>query len=141
MLKNPFSMSPVIVDFGLATFADIDQYLFFRCGTPGYVAPEIIELTENKHVEPSCDMFSAGVIFHILLTRKPLFEGVKYEEVYKRNKQMDFNLKSSAYSGIDRKAMELLESMLVKDTNGRMSAEAALRHPYFTQMEQDATEF
>jgi serine/threonine protein kinase len=39
MLRNPFSMDPVIVDFGLATNADIDQYLFYRCGTPGYVAP------------------------------------------------------------------------------------------------------
>jgi calcium-dependent protein kinase len=36
------SMSPVIVDFGLATHADVDKYLFYRCGTPGYVAPEII---------------------------------------------------------------------------------------------------
>lgn len=33
------SLEPVIVDFGLATFADLNEYLFFRCGTPGYVAP------------------------------------------------------------------------------------------------------
>jgi len=46
------NMEPVIVDFGLATNADVPHYLFFRCGTPGYVAPEIIELTENKHIEP-----------------------------------------------------------------------------------------
>ncbi len=32
-------MDPVIVDFGLATNADISKYLFYRCGTPGYVAP------------------------------------------------------------------------------------------------------
>jgi serine/threonine protein kinase len=50
MLRNSKSMSPVIVDFGLATQADIDKYLFFRCGTPGYVAPEIIELNESKHI-------------------------------------------------------------------------------------------
>jgi hypothetical protein len=42
MLKDKDSMNPVIVDFGLATPADIEKYLFFRCGTPGYVAPEII---------------------------------------------------------------------------------------------------
>lgn len=79
MLRSNGSMSPVIVDYGLATFADIEKYLFFRCGTPGYVAPEIIELNESKHVEPECDIFSAGVIFHILLTRKAVFEGTKYE--------------------------------------------------------------
>jgi serine/threonine protein kinase len=39
MLRSTTSMSPVIVDFGLATLADENKYLFFRCGTPGYVAP------------------------------------------------------------------------------------------------------
>lgn len=73
MLRSSNSMSPVIVDFGLATPADLDKYLFYRCGTPGYVAPEIIELSDNKHIEPECDIFSAGVIFHILLTRRTLF--------------------------------------------------------------------
>ena len=79
MLRESSTLSPVIVDFGLATNVDIDKYLFFRCGTPGYVAPEIIELNESKHIEPQCDIFSAGVIFHILLTRKALFEGSRYE--------------------------------------------------------------
>lgn len=39
MLRNDNCMDPVIVDFGLATNADLDKYLFYRCGTPGYVAP------------------------------------------------------------------------------------------------------
>ena len=56
-------MEPVIVDFGLATNADLEKYLFFRCGTPGYVAPEIIVLSESKHIEPKCDIFSAGLFF------------------------------------------------------------------------------
>ena len=73
MLRNPFSLDSVIVDFGLACHADEEKYLFYRCGTPGYVAPEIIALTENGHVDPECDIFSVGVIFHILLVRKPLF--------------------------------------------------------------------
>lgn len=42
MLRGNSSMVPVIVDFGLATNVDLEKYLFFRCGTPGYVAPEII---------------------------------------------------------------------------------------------------
>ena len=86
MVRN--GLNPVIVDFGLATPVDIDNYLFFRCGTPGYVAPEIIELNESKPIEPECDIFSVGVIFHILTTRKALFEGSKYDEVYKKNKKM-----------------------------------------------------
>ena len=92
MLRNPFSLDSVIVDFGLACHADDEKYLFYRCGTPGYVAPEIIALSENGHVEPECDIFSVGVIFHILLVKKPIFEGRKYDEVYKKNKEMNFKL-------------------------------------------------
>jgi calcium-dependent protein kinase len=33
------SKEPIIIDFGLATVADDPNYLFVRCGTPGYVAP------------------------------------------------------------------------------------------------------
>lgn len=32
----------VIADYGMATYADVPEYIFVRCGTPGYVAPEII---------------------------------------------------------------------------------------------------
>jgi calcium-dependent protein kinase len=44
MLRDTFSLEPVIVDYGLATNSDLPKYLFYRCGTPGYVAPEIIAL-------------------------------------------------------------------------------------------------
>ena len=123
MLRSNGSMSPVIVDLGLATFSDIEKYLFFRCGTPGYVAPEIIELNESKHIEPECDIFSAGVIFHILLTRKALFEGTKYQEVYKKNKQMKINLDDDKYKNIKSESMDLLKRMLIANPKNRISAD------------------
>jgi hypothetical protein len=51
-------------------------------------------------------------MFHILLTKKPLFEGSRYDEVYKRNKEMQFNLNSELYQHIDKEAMLLLRGML-----------------------------
>lgn len=93
-------MEPIIVDFGLACNSD-ENYLFYRCGTPGYVAPEIIALADNGHIEPECDIFSVGAIFHLLLTRKPLFEGTQYNEVYKKNKEMNFKLEGELYEQID----------------------------------------
>jgi serine/threonine protein kinase len=35
-----------IVDFGLATHIDDPKYIFVRCGTPGFVAPEIIRIKD-----------------------------------------------------------------------------------------------
>lgn len=40
--------SILISDFGLATFIDVDSYKFVKCGTPGYVAPEILSLKNKK---------------------------------------------------------------------------------------------
>ena len=42
MIKNKNSNEIVLTDFGLATFEDEPLYLYPKCGTPGYVAPEII---------------------------------------------------------------------------------------------------
>lgn len=64
---------PVLVDFGLAARAEWNDYVFYRCGTPGYVAPEVTTLQKGQKISPVCDIFSVGVIFHILLTARPLF--------------------------------------------------------------------
>jgi serine/threonine protein kinase len=54
----------VIIDLGLGTRADARDYLFHRCGTPGFLAPEIANL-QNKKTRQTCatDMFSLGCIF------------------------------------------------------------------------------
>lgn len=60
-----------ICDFGLATKADTPDYLYKRCGTPGFVAPEVVVADSNDpnfRVEPSSDVFSIGVIHYLLLS-------------------------------------------------------------------------
>ena len=60
-----------ITDFGLADFySPQGEYLFKRCGTPGYVAPEILR---NKPYDYKVDIFSLGVIAYIMLARKTPF--------------------------------------------------------------------
>lgn len=65
LIKNPTDDFDVkIIDFGLSTFLKVDKYLYPRCGTPGFVAPEIISyIDENKKYNEKCDVFSLGVIF------------------------------------------------------------------------------
>ena len=46
MFKKQNSLDLGICDFGLATYADEEKYLFVRCGTPGFVAPEIINIKD-----------------------------------------------------------------------------------------------
>ncbi|CAM6002743.1 unnamed protein product [Sphagnum balticum] len=75
IFRGKDSLIPIIADFGLAALNDDEPYIFYRCGTPGYIAPEIINMKENKRINEGCDIFSVGVIFHVLLTNKYLFEG------------------------------------------------------------------
>lgn len=83
----------VIADFGLAEFSDINEYLFVRCGTPGYVAPEVINIKDmSTKYKPSCDIFSLGLIFYLLLTGKSAFPGKTYNEVLSQNRAGNVSL-------------------------------------------------
>lgn len=56
----------VLIDFGLASFDYVKEYLYARCGTPGFVAPEVIKHKKGLTYNTKCDIFSAGIIFYIL---------------------------------------------------------------------------
>ena len=63
----------------LSTKIDLPQYLFCRCGTPGFVAPEVINIRDLKTTYSSaCDIYSLGIIFHILLLQENPFKGSNY---------------------------------------------------------------
>jgi serine/threonine protein kinase len=67
ILKSSDNMHDIkIVDFGLASFTNIKEYIYPRCGTPGYVAPEIIRYNGSTPYGSKVDIFSAGVIFYVL---------------------------------------------------------------------------
>lgn len=54
-----------IVDFGLATQIDLPEYIFKKCGTPGYIAPEVFKYDAKNTAtfyDDKCDVFSAGCI-------------------------------------------------------------------------------
>jgi len=66
--------------------------LFVRCGTPGFVAPEIINIRDmSTKSSPISDVFSAGLIFHLLLFKESIFPGKKYQEVLSQNRACSFD--------------------------------------------------
>jgi len=118
-----------IADFGLATNVNPSHdYLFKRCGTPGYVAPEV--LADAKY-DQKVDVFSAGVILYILLTGGSPFYGKSYNEILWKNKVCDikFEFKETNLKVSDL-AIDLLKKMLAKDPTQRISAEQALQHEW-----------
>jgi len=65
-----------LVDFGLGTSNDVEEYIFKRCGTPGYVAPEVINAPKgmNIHYTTKCDIFGAGIVFYALMMNELPFD-------------------------------------------------------------------
>ena len=67
LIKNKEKLDISLVDFGLATRCDLKQFIFVRCGTPGFVAPEIMAIKDTDAIyDKACDIFSIGIILHIM---------------------------------------------------------------------------
>lgn len=64
LLKSPEDYQLKIVDFGLASRTEITQLLYQKCGTPGFVAPEIF--SSSGVYGAACDLFSLGIIMFML---------------------------------------------------------------------------
>jgi len=67
----------LLTDFGMAEFYRQDgQYLYPRCGTAGFVAPEILL---NKPYDLSVDIYSLGIVLYILIAGRHPFKASTYE--------------------------------------------------------------
>ncbi|CAD8128322.1 unnamed protein product [Paramecium sonneborni] len=132
LLQKPNDITSLkIIDFGLAIYKQQLQKLSV-CGTPGYIAPEILKNTNNEeYFSEKCDIFSAGVIFYKLLTKKTLFRAENTTEIMEQNKQCQINFKEFEFK-LQKEALSLLKGMLDANPQSRYSAQQCLDHPYFS---------
>ena len=123
-----------IADFGLATYVKTNEVLKLRCGSPGYVAPEILE---DIGYDEKSDIFSAGVIMCVLLTGRPVFRGYNLNEILVKNKKCEIHYPGKYWDKISAEAKSIVGLMLKKDPKERISAEDALQHKWFNQQENE----
>jgi len=69
-----------ISDFGLARVVS-NELMTTACGTPGYVAPEVLA---GKGYDHFCDFWSIGVILYVLLCGYPPFYEETNEELFEK---------------------------------------------------------
>ncbi|XP_045895465.1 serine/threonine-protein kinase DCLK1a isoform X3 [Micropterus dolomieu] len=123
------SKSLKLGDFGLATV--VDGPLYTVCGTPTYVAPEIIAETGYGL---KVDIWAAGVITYILLCGFPPFRGssedqeVLFDQILMG--QLEFPL--PYWDNVSETAKELIRSMLEVEVDQRYTALQVLEHPWVT---------
>ena len=121
-----------IADFGLATFVKPNEKLSLPCGSPGFVAFEILQDNEPGY-DTKADIFSVGAILYTLLTGIPPFHGINFKQILENNKQGDPSYSQRFWNRISEEGQDLVKKMLENDQNIRVSAEEALTHPWFSE--------
>uniref|UniRef100_A0A8C6KJB2 Serine/threonine-protein kinase DCLK2 n=1 Tax=Nothobranchius furzeri TaxID=105023 RepID=A0A8C6KJB2_NOTFU len=116
-------------DFGLATV--VEGPLFTVCGTPTYVAPEIIA---ESGYGLKVDIWAAGVITYILLCGFPPFrsENNIQEDLFDQILLGQLDFPSPYWDSITDSAKELILKMLLVNAEARYSAQDVLSHPWVT---------
>eukprot|EP00347_Sterkiella_histriomuscorum_P001558 403371572 len=117
-----------IADFGLAMQLLPGQKLTKRCGTPTYIAPEILK---NSEYDLKADIFSLGSIMYNLLTGRYLFEPQQTSDYMIMNKICNLDHLPEQLKNISPLAKDLLYKLLKKKPEKRISVREALLHPWF----------
>jgi len=116
-----------IADFGFAKKAVTPCSLTTQCGTPGYVAPEILE---GVPYDTKADMWSLGVIMYILLGGYPPFIESNQKELFRKIRKGQYEFHEEYWSPVSEEAKELIRSLLTVDPSKRLSADAALNNTW-----------
>ena len=117
-------------DFGLAAKLDYEgERKRTVCGTPNYIAPEILDAKSGHSYE--VDIWSLGVIIYTLIIGKPPFETRDVKETYKKIKNNEYSFPEQAI--ISEPAKSLISQILVLDPQKRLSLDQILTHEFFNQ--------
>lgn len=122
-----------IADFGLAKFTGEMQFTNTLCGTPSYVAPEVLT---KKGYTSKVDLWSAGVILYVCLCGFPPFsDQLGPPSLKEQILQAKYAFYSPYWDNVDDSILHLISNLLVLDAEKRFSVEDVLQHPWLKDTE------
>ena len=113
-----------LIDFGFATCFKGNKKSLIFCGSPSYMAPEIIR--KQEFLGPPVDIWAAGIVLYLLVTGTFPFKSHNEKKVFERIKKGCFEFPEHV-SGLCR---NLIVSMLDQAPENRPSALAILSHSW-----------
>ncbi|XP_070996785.1 calcium/calmodulin-dependent protein kinase type 1D-like [Oncorhynchus clarkii lewisi] len=125
---NPQDESKIMIsDFGLSKMEGSGDVMSTACGTPGYVAPEVLA---QKPYSKAVDCWSIGVIAYILLCGYPPFYDENDSKLFEQILKADYEFDAPYWDDISDSAKDFIGSLMEKDPAKRFTCDQALRHPW-----------
>ncbi|XP_071758988.1 calcium/calmodulin-dependent protein kinase type 1D-like [Centroberyx gerrardi] len=116
----------MISDFGLSKMSE-HGVMSTACGTPGYVAPEVLA---QKPYSKAVDCWSIGVITYILLCGYPPFFEENETRLFSKIMRAEYAFHAPYWDDISESAKDFIRNMMEKNPMKRFTTEQALRHPW-----------
>ncbi|KAF6029327.1 CaMKI [Bugula neritina] len=118
----------MISDFGLSK-AEGSGVMATACGTPGYVAPEVLnQLPYGKEI----DVWSIGVITYILLCGYPPFYAEEDSVLFAQIMRGEYDFDSPYWDGISDSAKDFIRHLMCLDVSKRYTCRQALEHSWIS---------
>ncbi|KAL6601769.1 hypothetical protein ACP70R_044989 [Stipagrostis hirtigluma subsp. patula] len=114
------------IDFGLSVFFKPGDRFTEVVGSGCYMAPEVLK----RSYGPEIDVWSAGVILHILLCGFPPFWGDSDEKIAQSILRGGINFQKDPWPKVSQSAKDLVRKMLDPDPSSRLTAKQVLEHPW-----------
>ncbi|KAL1418249.1 hypothetical protein MTO96_026060 [Rhipicephalus appendiculatus] len=118
----------MISDFGLSKMED-SGIMATACGTPGYVAPEVLA---QKPYGKAVDVWSIGVIAYILLCGYPPFYDESDANLFAQILKGEFEFDSPYWDEISDSAKDFIRHLICVDVERRYTCKQALAHPWIS---------
>lgn len=118
----------MISDFGLSKMED-GGIMATACGTPGYVAPEVLA---QKPYGKAIDVWSIGVISYILLCGYPPFYDENDVNLFAQILKGEFEFDSPYWDEISDSAKDFIKNLICVNVEKRYSCKQALAHPWIS---------
>nr|CAD7442469.1 unnamed protein product [Timema bartmani] len=142
LLDDNFNIK--LTDFGFAKVLQPNEKLFDLCGTPGYLAPEVLRCNMFEGEEgygPQIDLWACGVIMFTLLVGCPPFWHRKQMVMLRNIMEGNYSFTSPEWADITESSKDLIRKLLTVDPYKRITIEEALSHQFFQVLVIDACAF
>jgi len=122
-----------VADFGLAKAVDSLTMLRTMCGTPSYLAPEVVKQDNGEGYDNVVDSWSVGVIvFSMLTNTSPFIDDDTQRDIRIRiaERRIDWTALVNPDAGFSLQVQDFVRCLLEEDPKRRMTMQASLSHAW-----------